>query len=194
MTIPTISTSSIIHHFSSIIDPRLERRKQHHLKDIFFITLCASICGADSWVAIETFGKAKEAWFNEILSLQNGIPSHDTFGYVFSVIDTEEFSRCFSRWVSDLSKLSGGEVISIDGKCLRRSMDSASNKAAIYMVSAWASQNQLVLGQQRVDDKSNEITAIPKLLMQLDIAGAVVTLYITPICQHSFSRILIPIF
>jgi len=172
----TIPTTSIISHFSSIEDPRIERRKQHELKDIFFITLCATICGADSWVAIETFGKAKEAWFTEVLSLKNGIPSHDTFGYVFSVIDTEEFSRCFSRWVSDLSKLSGGEIVSIDGKCLRRSMDTASNKAAIYMVSAWASLNHLVLGQQRVDDKSNEITAIPKLLMQLDIAGAVVTL------------------
>jgi len=170
------TTSSIIKHFSSIIDPRIERGKQHQLKDIFFITLCASICGADSWVAIETFGKAKEAWFTKVLSLKNGIPSHDTFGYVFSVIDIEEFSRCFSRWVADLCELSAGEIIAIDGKCLRRSMDMASNKAAIYMVSAWASSNQLVLGQQRVDDKSNEITAIPKLLMQLDIAGAVVTM------------------
>jgi len=97
----TIPTTSIISHFSSIEDPRIERRKRYELKDIFFITLCASICGADSWVAIETFGKAKEAWFTKVLSLKNGIPSHDTFGYVFSVIDTEEFSRCFSRWVAD---------------------------------------------------------------------------------------------
>jgi len=154
----------------------MDRKKQHKLGDIFFITLCASICGADGWVAVETFGKAKEAWFTKVLSLEHGIPSHDTFGAVFSVIDTEEFSHCFSRWVSDLSDLSGGEIISIDGKCLRRSMDTNSNKAAIYMVSAWASKNELVLGQQKVDDKSNEITAIPKLLIQLDIAGAVVTL------------------
>jgi len=170
------ATSSIITHFSSITDPRMDRRKRHQLKDIFFITLCASICGADNWVSIETFGKAKEAWFTKVLSLKNGIPSHDTFGYVFSVIDIEEFSRCFSRWVADLCEFSDGEIINIDGKCLRRSLDTASNKAAIYMVSAWASSNQLVLGQQRVDDKSNEITAIPKLLMQLDISGAVVTL------------------
>jgi len=115
-------------------------------QDTFFITLCATICSADSWVAIETFGKAKNAWFTEVVSLKKGIPSHDTFGYVFSVIDTEKFSRCFSRWVSDLSRLSGGEVISIDGECLRRSMDTASNKGAIYMVSAWASLNHLVLG------------------------------------------------
>jgi len=172
----TIPTTSIISHFSSIADPRIERRKRHELKDIFFITLCASICGANSWVAIETFGKAKETWFTKLLSLQNGIPSHDTFGNVFSLINTEEFCHCFSRWVDDLRQVSKLDIISIDGKCLRRSLDASSNKAAIYMVSAWSTRNQLVLGQQRVDDKSNEITAIPKLLLQLDIAGSVITL------------------
>lgn len=111
-----------------------------------------------------------------LLGLEHGIPSHDTFGHVFAVINTQEFNICFSRWASDLAGLSGGEIIAIDGKCLRRSMDTASQKAAIYMVSAWATQNQLVLGQQKVDDKSNEITAIPKLLMQLNITGAVVTM------------------
>jgi len=176
MKTPSIPTTSIISHFASIEDPRIERRKRHKLKDLFFITLCASICGADSWVAIETFGKAKEAWFTKLLSLQNGIPSHDTFGNVFSLIDTEEFCRCFSRWVDDLRQISKLDIISIDGKCLRRSLDASSNKAAIYMVSAWSSSNQLVLGQQRVDDKSNEITAIPKLLAQLDIAGSVITI------------------
>lgn len=169
-------TASIIEHFASIPDPRLERRKRHKLSDIFFITLCAAICGADDWVSIEQFGKAKEKWLTAVLGLQHGIPSHDTFGRVFALIDTQQFSECFSRWVADLSDLSGGEVIAIDGKCLRRSLDNASEKAAIYMVSAWATQNQLVLGQQRVDDKSNEITAIPKLLTQLNIEGAVVTL------------------
>ncbi|MEI6268409.1 MAG: ISAs1 family transposase [Methylococcaceae bacterium] len=169
-------TTSIIEHFSSILDPRMNRRKLHKLGDIFFITLCAVICGADDWVSIETFGKAKEVWFTEVLGLENGIPSHDTFGNVFAVINIEEFNSCFSRWVNDLVDLSGGEIIAIDGKCLRRSMDTASQKAAIYMVSAWATQNQLVLGQQKVDDKSNEITAIPKLLMQLNITGAVVTM------------------
>jgi len=172
----TIPTTSIISHFSSIEDPRIERRKRHELKDIFFITLCASICGADSWVAIETFGKAKEAWFTNLLSLKNGIPSHDTFGNVFSLINTEEFCHCFSRWVDDLRQISKLDIISIDGKCLRRSLDASSSKAAIYMVSAWSSRNQLVLGQQRVGDKSNEITAIPKLLSQLNIAGSVITL------------------
>lgn len=172
----TQTTPSILEHFSSIPDPRTNNRKRHKLGDIFFITLCAVICGANDWVAVETYGKAKKSWFTEILGLRNGIPSHDTFGNVFAVIDTQLFSECFSRWVSDLVELSFGEVIAIDGKCLRRSMDTASNKAAIYMVSAWASENQLVLGQQKVDDKSNEITAIPKLLKQLDITGAVVTM------------------
>ena len=169
-------TPSIIDHFSSITDPRINRQKRHELIDIFFITLCAVICGADSWVAVEQYGKAKIEWFRSLLNLKHGIPSHDTFGNVFSVIDTKEFSQCFSRWIADLATLSDGEVIAIDGKCLRRSMDSASNKSAIYIVSAWASQNQLVLGQQKVDDKSNEITAIPKLLQQLNITGAVVTM------------------
>lgn len=169
-------TASITKHFSSIPDPRINRRKRHPLKDIFFITLCAVICGADSWVAIEIFGKAKRAWFTDVLGLKYGIPSHDTFGNVFAVIDTQRFSECFSRWVADLTELSAGEIIAIDGKCLRRSVDGASKKATIHMVSAWATQGQLVLAQQKVDDKSNEITAIPKLLLQLNIIGAVVTL------------------
>lgn len=169
-------TPSIIHHFSSINDPRVNRQKKHQLQDIFFISLCAMICGADNWVAIEEFGLAKEDWFTELLGLEHGIPSHDTFGEVYAAIDTEQFSDCFSRWVSDLARLTDGEVIAIDGKCLRRSVDKASKKAAIYMVSAWAQQNNLVLGQVKVDDKSNEITAIPKLLSRLDIAGAVVTI------------------
>ncbi len=167
---------SILHHFSSINDPRIERQKKHLLPNIFFITLCAVICGADDWATVEEFGQSNEEWLTELLDLKNGIPSHDTFGRVFSLIDTHLFSECFSHWVSDLAQLSEGEVIAIDGKCLRGSIDRASNKAAIYMVSAWAQKNQLILGQQKVDDKSNEITAIPQLLLQLDIAGAVVTI------------------
>jgi predicted transposase YbfD/YdcC len=169
-------TPSIIHHFSSIQDPRVNRQKKHQLQDIFFISLCAMICGADNWVAIEEFGLAKEQWLTELLGLEHGIPSHDTFGEVYAAIDTDHFSACFSRWVADLASITEGEVIAVDGKCLRRSLDKASKKAAIYMVSAWAQQNNLVLGQVKVDDKSNEITAIPKLLSRLDIAGAVVTI------------------
>ena len=170
------ATASIIQHFSGIEDPRIARHKKHRLSDIFFIAICATICGADNWVAIETFGKAKKDWFTQLLKLEHGIPSHDTFGNVFAAIDTQKFSESFSRWVADLAQLTPSQVIAIDGNCLRGSIDRASGKAAIYMVSAWAHQNQLVLGQQKVDDKSNEITAIPKLLLQLDIAGAVITM------------------
>jgi predicted transposase YbfD/YdcC len=169
-------TASIIHHFSSIQDPRVNRQKKHQLQDIFFISLCAIICGADNWVAVEEFGLAKEAWFTGLLGLEHGIPSHDTFGEVYAAIDADHFSVCFSRWAADLATLTEGEVIAIDGKCLRRSLDKASKKAAIHMASAWAQQNNLVLGQVKVDGKSNEITAIPKLLSRLDIAGAVVTI------------------
>ena len=169
-------TPSIIHHFSSIEDPRINRQKKHQLQDIFFISICAMICGADNWVAVEEFGLAKEQWFTELLGLAQGIPSHDTFGGVYAAIDSDHFSDCFSRWVADLANITAGEVIAIDGKCLRRSVDKASKKAAIHMVSAGAQQNNLVLGQVKVDDKSNEITALPKLLARLDIAGAVITI------------------
>jgi predicted transposase YbfD/YdcC len=183
-------TASIIHHFSSIHDPRINRQKKHQLQDIFFITLCAVICGADNWVAIEEFGEAKEDWFTELLGLEHGIPSHDTFGDVFALIDTEEFSECFSKWVADLASLTEGEVIAIDGKCLRRSIDKASNKAVIYMVSAWAQQNSLVLGQVKVDEKSSEITAIPKLLSRLDISSAVITMDAMG-CQKKIAKLII---
>lgn len=171
-----IANASLFHHFSRIEDPRINRQKLHMLQDIFFIAICGVICGADNWVAIEEFGKAKEKWFTEVLGLENGIPSHDTFGKVFADIDAEQFSHCFTNWVADLSTISPGEIIAIDGKRVRRSLDKSSNKAAIHMVSAWAHQNRLVLGQVNVDNKSNEITAIPKLLKQLDITGAIVTI------------------
>ncbi len=138
--------ASIIQHFSTITDPRRDRHKKHRLSDIFFITLCATICGADNWVAIERFGKAKEQWFTEQLNLVHGIPSHDTLGDVFAAINTEQFSECFTNWVADLSNLVEEDIIALDGKCLRRSIDNASNKAAIYMVSAWSQKNSLVLG------------------------------------------------
>lgn len=147
-------TGAIQKHFSSISDPRVERGKKHKLIDIFFITLCGVISGADGWVAISEYGKAKEAWLTEVLGLENGIPSHDTFGNVFGMINTEQFESCFMNWVNDLRELSHGEVISLDGKCLRGSKDG--DKSTIYMVSAWANANKLVLGQHKVDEKSNE--------------------------------------
>ena len=170
------ATASIIEHFSSIQDPRINRQKLHEIENIFFITICAVICGADNWVAIEEFGKAKEDWFTKLLDLKHGIPSHDTLGKVFAAIDSEQFGQCFTNWVSDLSSLTKGEVIAIDGKRVRRSHDRNSNKAAIHMVSAWACENHLVLGQTKVTEKSNEITAIPELLERLDIAGSIITI------------------
>jgi len=171
----TLSTS-ILSYFTLIPDPRVTGRTSHKLEDIFFITLCAAICGADDWVAVAAFSRAKKAFFDEVLGVKERMPCHDTFGRIFAVIDTEKFSECFILWVNSLVERSDGEIIALDGKCLRRSMDKASNLSALYMVSAWAVNNQLVLGQEKVDLKSNEITAIPKLLERLDIKGSVVTM------------------
>jgi predicted transposase YbfD/YdcC len=140
------------------------------------IGICATICGADDFVAIEAWGRAQEAWLKERLALPHGIPSHDTFDRLFRRLDPEAFSRCFVAWVQSVREATLGEVVAIDGKTLRHSFDRASGKAAIHMVSAWATQNRLVLGQVKVDDKSNEITAIPALLALLDLRGCLVTI------------------
>lgn len=166
---------TLIEHFKDIEDPRLQRKQLHKLDDIFFITLCAVICGCDGWVAIEKFANIKRSWFEQYLSLENGIPSHDTFGRVFSLIEPEQFQTCFSNWIKDIVKSVTGDVIAIDGKCLRRSHDKSSNKSAIYMVSAWSHDNQLTLGQVKVNEKSNEITALPALLENLAITGSIIT-------------------
>lgn len=167
---------SIAKHFGKVKDPRIERSKRHKLIDIIVIAVCAVICGADSWVDIEMFGKSKLDWLRTFLKLPNGIPSHDTFGRVFAAISPEEFEKSFMEWVQAINEMTQGQVIAIDGKQLRGSNDSESEKNAIYMVSAWATENELVLGQRKVDDKSNEITAIPKLLNLLEIAGCIVTI------------------
>jgi len=167
---------SIGEHFADIVDPRVNRTKRHLLLDIIVIAICGVICGADGWVAVETFGKAKEAWLRTFLELPHGIPSHDTFGRVFARLDPEAFQRSFINWVQALSELTEGQVIAVDGKTLRRSHDETLGKAAIHMVSAWATANHLVLGQLKVADKSNEITAIPTLLQLLELNGCIVTL------------------
>lgn len=167
---------SIRKHFSKVKDPRIDRTKRHKLLDMILIAICGVICGADSWVDIELFGKSKLEWLKTILTLPNGIPSHDTFGRVFAIINPEEFEKSFMEWVQAINELTQGQVIAIDGKQLRGSQDSENGKGAIYMVSAWATENELVLGQRKVDDKSNEITAIPKLLRLLEIAGCIVTI------------------
>jgi predicted transposase YbfD/YdcC len=164
--------------FAALDDPRVERTKDHHLLDILTIALCAVLCGADNWVEIETFGQAKRAFFEQFLVLPHGVPSHDTFGRVFARLNPQQFQDCFRAWVQDLMSASGGMlqgVVALDGKCLRGSRASEQGKEAIYMVSAWAEANRLVLGQVKVDDKSNEITAIPVLLKLLEVTGCIVT-------------------
>jgi predicted transposase YbfD/YdcC len=164
--------------FSDLKDPRVERTKEHQLLDIFTIAICAVICGADGYEDMAEFGKAKRDFFERFLELPNGIPSHDTFGRLFARIQPAQFEACFAAWVQDLVDLAAGQVVGIDGKCLRRSADKADGKAAIYMVSAWASANGagMVLAQRKVAEKSNEITAIPELLKLLDLSGCIVTI------------------
>ncbi len=170
------STPDLFEHFEHIKDPRVERSKEDGLLDIIVIAVCAVICGADDWVEIEAWGNEKREWLRQFLALPNGIPSHDTFGRVFSRIDAEAFQAAFLQWVQSAFEVSAGQVVAIDGKQLRRSHDKGLGKGAIYRVSAWAADNHLTLGQRKVDDKSNEITAIPKLLDVLSLAGCIVTI------------------
>jgi predicted transposase YbfD/YdcC len=165
-----------IRHFRDLADPRIDRQKRHLLLDIIVITICAVICGAEEWTEIALFGKAKEAWFRGFLELPHGIPSHDTFGRVFARLNSQEFGRCFQLWIECVREKTNGELVSIDGKTLRSSFDRAASKGAIHMVSAWSSANSLVLGQVKVDEKSNEITAVPLLLEMLELSGCIVTM------------------
>jgi predicted transposase YbfD/YdcC len=167
---------TIVDHFKDLEDKRIERTKKHKLIDIVTIAICAVICGVDSWVLMETYGKKKEEWLKQFLELPNGIPSHDTFARVFARIDPQQFQNSFLSWIKSINKITAGEVIAIDGKTLRHSYDKGKEKGAIHMVSAWATNNRLVLGQCKVDEKSNEITAIPELIKVLDIAGCIVTI------------------
>jgi predicted transposase YbfD/YdcC len=162
--------------FATLTDPRVERTKEHLLLDIVLIAICAVVCGADGWVEVAEFGETKQEWFSQFLKLPSGIPSHDTFGRVFAALDAAEFQHCFLEWVQAVNVLTAGQVIAIDGKTLRRSHDKRRGKAALHMVSAWASANRLVLGQVATDAKSNEITAIPEMLRLLDLKGCIVTI------------------
>jgi predicted transposase YbfD/YdcC len=170
------SVASITRYFGELEDPRTGNAKAHIFLEILIIAILAVICGADGWSDVELFGKNKKDWLKTFLELPKGIPSHDTFGRVFAKIKPEEFQKRFIEWVQAIEKLTAGQVIAVDGKKLRRSHDREVGKEAIYMVSAWATQNQLVLGQTKVADKSNEITAIPELLRLLDITGCIVTI------------------
>lgn len=156
-------------------DPRLQRRRKHELIDVLMIAVTALLCGAENFTHMAQFGKAKEAWLRTFLNLANGIPSHDTFRRVFMLLAPEKFSSVFLSWTQSLRAAVGAEVVALDGKTVRRSFDSAKGQSAIHLVSAWASTNRLVLGQIKVDDKSNEITAVPELLRALELAGCIVT-------------------
>jgi predicted transposase YbfD/YdcC len=169
--------TSISRHFAALTDPRIERTREHRLVEIVTIALCAVVCGADDWVAIETFGRAKEAWLRTFLALPGGIPSHDTFGRVFARLDPDEFRACFLAWVRAVAgPAAAAGVIAVDGKTLRRSHDRGRGTAALHLVSAWASAGGLVLGQLATEEKSNEITAIPALLRLLALEGGTVTI------------------
>lgn len=167
---------SLVKHFTDIKDPRVERTKKHQLPDILVIAILAIIGGAQGWEEIENYGISKQKWLKEFLELPNGIPSDDTFRRLFEFIDPEALHRCFLRWIETLVNDMGGEIVPIDGKTIRGSYDRTQGKSALHVISAWASEQRLVLAQMKVEDKSNEITAIPALLDLLDITGAIVTI------------------
>jgi predicted transposase YbfD/YdcC len=169
-------TPVILTHFEDLSDPRVERTKLHHPSDLVAIALCGAICGADTWADVERFGREKIEWFRTFLRLKNGIPSHDTFGRVFAALDTGEFYACLANWIASLQLDLRGQTIAIDGKTLRKSFDKSVGREALHVVNAWASDLRLSIGQLATEEKSNEITAVPRLLQMLAIEGAVVTL------------------
>ena len=157
---------SFIEHFSSLKDPRIERQKLHMLIDILVLTVCATLSGAEGWEEIEEFSRSKLDWLRRFVPLKNGVPSHDCIAYVISRLSPEGFRRCFMSWVEAMREEMPSEVIAIDGKTARGSRDRKHNKNPLYMVSAWAGVSRLVLGQEVAEEKSNEITAIPKLCVR----------------------------
>lgn len=168
--------SSIEECFGGIPDKRIQKKTAHKLIDIIGISILAVICGADSWSAIETYGKAKQDWLSTFLELENGIPSHDTFARVIGRLEPEILEQNFQKWIAQMTGKLGLKVVAIDGKTIKGSYDRENSLKSIQMVSAWSSSHRLVLGQVAVDKKSNEITAIPILLEKLDVSGAIVTI------------------
>jgi predicted transposase YbfD/YdcC len=186
-----LPASSFQDYFATLTDPRCSNapNSRHQLMDMLVIAVCAVICGADGWEDIEEYGTSQAEWFATFLDLPHGVPGHDTFRRVLSRLDPEELPQCFIAWTEALSEASGGDIVSSDGKTLRHSFDQATGQAAIHMVRAWASANRLVLGQLKVEEKSNEITAMPKLIQMLDIAGATVTIDAMG-CQKEIAKVI----
>ena len=179
--------TSLMRHFSGLEDPRRPQGRRHNLLDIIAMTICAVVAGAEGWDDVELFAQCKEDWFRTFLELPNGIPCSDTFARVFARLDPDRFRECFTQWVSSIHQLTQGQAVAIDGKTVRRSHDRRAGQEAIHMVSAWASENSLVLGQTRTEAKSNEITAIPRLLEMLELKGCIVTIDAMG-CQKGISQ------
>jgi len=169
-------SASLFEHFGMLEDPRILRCQRHKFFDILFLAVSAMLGGANDFVAMQKFGHAKLAWLQKYLELPNGIPSHDTIGRVFSLLDSACFIQCFISWVESIHQVTAGEIIGIDGKTARASGDRAKGQNPLHVVSAWASANRVALGEVMVEEKSNEITAIPKLLQMLELSGAIVTI------------------
>jgi predicted transposase YbfD/YdcC len=172
----TISSASFFDHFASLEDPRISRTRLHKFGDVLFIAVCATLCGANAFTAMEEFAYSKIDWLRKFLELPNGIPSHDTFRNDFIGITPAGFTECFMSWVKVLNVPTKGKIVGIDGKTSRASGSKAKGKKALHTVSAWANEAKLVLGQVATEEKSNEITAIPKLLQMLELKGAIVTI------------------
>jgi len=169
-----VAETSLLTHLAAVRDPRINRRKAHDLVDMLVIAICSILCGGETFNDMEDFGKAKFDWFKTFLTLRHGIPSHDTFNRVFAALDPKEFLDCFLRWTQSLRQAVSQEIVALDGKALRRALNQGENLK--YVVSAWAESNGLVLGQLKVADKSNEITAVPELLRVLELSGCIVTI------------------
>jgi len=178
---------SIQKHFKPLKDPRILKKTSHKLIDMIIIAICAVICGADGWTQVEEFGKARRKWFEGFLELPHGVPSHNTFGRVFSLISSKLFQTCFQQWINEVFDITGGQVIPIDGKTAKGSHYKKNDKAAIHMVHAWAAQNGILLGQIKTKEKSNEITAIPELLKILEIKGCIITIDAMG-CQRNIAK------
>ena len=163
-------------HFGTLKDPRAAYRIEHKLIDILIITICATICGANDWEAIAEYGQTKQDWLKTWLELPNGIPSPDTFSRVLARINPAELQKCFIGWMEAVAQVTEGELLNIDGKTLRGAKEAGNSRSLIHMVSVWSASQQLVLGQQKVSEKSNEITAIPALLEMLAIRGCLVSI------------------